>query len=283
VTFADSASLVDIHNHLVPGVDDGAKHLPGVLASVERMSHVGIRRIVTTPHIRGSLTQNAEGLRVRLDEVSRAWEAAAAAVKEEFPEVEYRRGHEILLDVPEPDLSDARIRMAGTSFVLVEWPRLHIPPGTPRVLRWIRDQGYRPIVAHPERYGGMLQSPDVALRWRDAGAFLQVNYGSLVGRYGKDAELVAFRLLEAGLVDYLASDFHGQSNLKIYKSEAWAVLRVRGAEEALQVLCRSNPARLLDDLEPIPATSVPPSSPKLLDRLRGIIGWRRRSMEGQTW
>lgn len=283
MTFADSDLLVDIHNHLVPGVDDGAKHLPGVLASVERMTHLGIGRIVTTPHIRGSLTHDPEGLRARLDDVTRAWEAAATAVKQEFPDVEYRRGHEILLDVPEPDLTDARIRMAGTSFVLVEWPRLHIPPGTSRVLRWIRDQGYRPVVAHPERYGGMLQNPDVVLRWREAGAFLQVNYGSLVGRYGSDAEVVAFRLLEAGLVDYLASDFHGQSNLKIYKSEAWAALRVRGAEEALHVLCRSNPARLLDDLEPLPAASVPRSSPRLLDRLRGMIGWRQRVMEGQTW
>jgi protein-tyrosine phosphatase len=281
---ADPNTLVDIHSHLVPGVDDGARDLAAVLASVERMAQMGISRIATTPHIRGSLTHDTGALGARLDEVTEAWETAAAAVREKLPNVEYRRGHEILLDVPEPDLSDSRIRMAGTSFALVEWPRLHIPPGTPRVLRWIRDQGYRPVIAHPERYGGMLQNPNLVLEWKDAGAFLQVNYGSIVGRYGTSAEVIAWRLLEAGLVDYLASDFHGQPGMKIYKSEAWDELRVRGAdEEVLSVLCGSNPARLLDDLEPLPVVGIPPESPKLLDRLRGMIGWRSRSMEGQRW
>jgi protein-tyrosine phosphatase len=280
VSHPDTTSLVDIHNHLVPGVDDGAKHVPGVLASIERMTYVGIRRIVTTPHIQGSLTHDPARLEARLAEVSRAWSAAADAIKADFPEVEYRRGHEVLIDVPEPDLTDARIRMADTSFVLVEWPRLHIPPGTPRVLRWIRDQGYRPIIAHPERYAGMAQNLDFAPRWRDAGAFLQVNYGSLVGRYGTDAESVAFRLLEMGLIDYLASDFHGHSNLKIYKNEAWEALEERDAVDALGVLCRSNPSRLLQDLEPLPASAIAPPR-RLIERLRGMIGGRRRSTEGQ--
>lgn len=270
----DSTSLVDIHSHLVPGVDDGAKHVPGVLSSIERMTLVGIRRVITTPHIRGGLTLDPARLEVRLAEVSDAWAEAAAAIRRKFPEVEYRRGHEVLLDVPEPDLSDERLRMAGTSFVLVEWPRLHIPPGTPRVLRRIRERGYRPIVAHPERYAGMGQQMDLVARWRAAGAFLQVNYGSLDGRYGTEPQVVALQLLEAGLVDYLASDFHGQSGMKIYKNEAWAALEERGSAEVLDLLCRVNPGRILQDLEPVPAPTVPPSG-KLMDRLRGMV---RRSI-----
>lgn len=270
----DSTSLVDIHSHLVPGVDDGAKHVPAVLASIERMTLAGIRRVITTPHIRGSLTLDRARLDERLSEVSTAWVTAATAIKQKLPEVEYHRGHEVLLDVPEPDLSDERIRMAGTSFVLVEWPRLHIPPGTPRVLAWIREQGYRPIVAHPERYVGMGDHIDLAARWREAGATLQVNYGSLDGRYGTEPQLVALRLLEVGLVDYLASDFHGQSGMKIYKNEAWALLEERGAADALELLSRVNPGRIFEDLEPVPVPTVAPSD-KLIDRLRGMM---RRSI-----
>ena len=266
----DATSLVDIHNHLVPGVDDGAKHVPGVLDSIERMTRLGIRRIVTTPHIQGSLTLTPGRLDERLGEVTEAWEAAATAIGEEFPEVEYRRGHEVLIDVPEPDLSDPRIRMAATSFVLIEWPRLHVPPGTTRVIRWIRDQGYRPIIAHPERYTGMIHTPDLAYRWQDAGGLLQINYGSLVGRYGREAQTVAFRLLEAGLVVYLASDFHGQPNLKIYKDEAWTTLEERGSTELLEMLCRTNPSRLLEDEEPMPVGGVTRDT-RLLSRLRGMI------------
>lgn len=267
----DTTSLVDIHNHLVPGVDDGARHIPAVLNSIERLTLVGIRRLVTTPHIDASLTLNPDRLEERLGRVTAAWEQARDAIKEEFPEVEYRRGHEVLIDVPEPDFSDPRIRMAGTPFVLIEWPRLHVPPGTPRVLRWIRDQGYRPIVAHPERYFGMLRTPDLPLRWREAGAFLQVNYGSVVGRYGPEAQTVALHLLEDGLVDYFASDFHGQSGLKIYKREAWAQLLERGADEALDTLARVNPSRMLEGLEPMPVPSIRPP-PTILRRLRGMIG-----------
>jgi protein-tyrosine phosphatase len=281
VIIADATSLVDIHNHLVPGVDDGARHIPAVLESIERLTHIGIRRVVTTPHIQGSLTLDTRRLDVRLSDVSRAFDAAAAAIREDFPEVEYRRGHEILIDVPEPDLSDVRIRMAGTSFVLIEWPRLHVPPGTPRVIRWIRDQGFRPIVAHPERYGDMLHKRDLPATWKDAGAYLQVNYGSLVGRYGSAAQTVALQVLEDGLADYLASDFHGQSGLSIYKKEAWALLSDRGAEESLLTLCRVNPSRMLDDLEPIPVTAVSPDR-HLLARLKGAIHRRDRRFEGPT-
>jgi protein-tyrosine phosphatase len=262
--------LVDIHNHLVPGVDDGAKHVDAVLDSIERFTRIGVRRVITTPHIQASLTLDPDRLDERLATVTEAWDTADAAIREHFPEVEYRRGHEVLVDVPEADLSDVRIRMAGTSFVLVEWPRLHVPPGTPRVLRWIRDQGYRPIVAHPERYMGMVQAPDLAERWREAGAFLQVNYGSLVGRYGQDARTVAFGLLEAGMADYLASDFHGHASLKLYKTEAWSVMEDRGGIEILETLCRTNPARLLEDQEPLPVRSLS-SERTVISRLRGMV------------
>lgn len=277
---ADRTSLVDIHSHLVPAVDDGVKSVPGALSAVERMTHAGIGRIITTPHIRGSVTLDRRRREARLSEVSEAWSEAAEALKEHFPEVEYHRGHEILLDVPEIDLSDDRLRMAGTSFVLVEWPRLHIPPGTPRVLGRMREQGYRPIIAHPERYMAMSEQMDLAARWRAAGAYLQVNYGSIHGRYGTPARLAALDLLEAGLVDYLASDFHGQSGMKVYRDEAWRVLEERGAFEELEILCRVNPGRILQDLDPLPVPAVPPSA-KLMDRLRGMVRRRIRSTEWQ--
>lgn len=278
----ETMSLVDIHSHLVPGVDDGAKHVAGVVAAVERLEQAGIRRILTTPHIRGSITHDPERAEARLTTVTEAYEAAKEALATSVPDVEYLRGHEVLVDAPEPDLSDPRIRMAGTSFVLIEWPRLSLPPATARVLRWIRDQGYRPIVAHPERYHGMGDRFGLLQEWRDAGAYLQVNYGSFVGRYGADAQRAAFRILELGLADYLASDFHGQSGLKIYKREAWEVLSERGGEETLTTLCRTNPTRLIDDdLEPVPAVPLPAAS-KLLERLRAVVRRGDRPARGSS-
>jgi len=270
VSHRDPTAFVDIHSHLVPGVDDGARDVPAVLDAVERFTRLSVRRIITTPHIDGSLTLDPEGLEARLSAVSRAWDRAAEAIGEHFPEVEFRRGHEVLLDVPEVDLSDPRIRMAGTSFVLVEWPRLQLPPGTVRVLRHIRESGYRPIVAHPERYSGIGQAIDVVGQWRDVGAYLQVNYGSLLGRYGAAAQSVADRLLRRGWVDYLASDFHAHPRLKIYRTEASDVLRQLGADEVMTYLSRTNPGRVLSDEEPLPVPVLPPER-GFWARLKGII------------
>ncbi|MEX2466998.1 MAG: CpsB/CapC family capsule biosynthesis tyrosine phosphatase [Gemmatimonadota bacterium] len=253
----DLTSVVDLHNHLVPGVDDGARDVAAVLESVERMTRVGIRRIITTPHIRAGLTLVPRDLELRLDEVEHAWETAADAIGLEFPEVEYRQGHEVMLDVPDPDFSDPRLRLAGTDFVLVEWPRMHIPPATTRVIEGIVAAGYRPVVAHPERYVGVGDSFDIVGSWRDAGAALQVNYGSFLGRYGSDPRMNAFRLLRRGWADYLSTDFHGRSNMKLYKQEAWDLLGELGARDVLATLCVTNPSRLLRNEPPLPVAPLP--------------------------
>jgi protein-tyrosine phosphatase len=264
----DPTALTDIHNHLVPGVDDGARNLDDVLASVERMAREGIRKIITTPHLDGSLTLDARRLEGRLEEVDEAFALAAHAIGERFPDVDFRRGHEVMLDVPDVDFSEPRLRLAATKFILVEWPRLRLPPGTRQVLRRIRSEGYRPIVAHPERYQGI--DLDVARRWRDAGAYLQVNYGSLDGRYGGDARAFAGQLLRRGWADYLASDFHGRLEKKLYRAEAWERIGSLDGEEALAHLCITNPGRILLDEEPLPVPMLPPRR-GLWEKVKGIL------------
>ena len=123
------------------------------------------------------------------------------------------------------------------------------------MLRRIVGEGYRPIVAHPERYIGI----DLALarQWREAGAYLQVNYGSLVGRYGAEARTLAFRLLRRGWADYLASDFHGRPDRKIYQREAAERLEALGGDEALMHICAHQPGRVFRDEEPLPVPGLP--------------------------
>jgi protein-tyrosine phosphatase len=264
----DPTSFADIHNHLVPDVDDGARDLEDTLDAVERMTLLGIRKIIATPHLEGRLTLEPDALEERLEEVTEAFELAAAAVARAFPEVDLRRGHEVMMDIPDVDFSDPRMRLAGTHFVLVEWPRLHLPPGTAKVLRRIRDQGYVPVVAHPERYVGM--DVDLAAKWREAGALLQVNYGSLEGRYGGDARSMALRLFRRGWADYLASDFHARPDRSIYRNEAQDWLEEAGAGEAFVLMSLTNPARVLRDEMPIPVPPLPPER-GLWARVRGLL------------
>ena len=267
----DGGGASDFHSHLVPGVDDGAQTLEDALEAVQSMVDAGIGRILTTPHLRGSLTHDVPELERRLAEVDVAWKAISGAVQTRFPGVEFRRGHEVMLDVPDPDLSDARLRLAGTAFVLIEWPRLQIPPRTEPVLRRLCSQGCRPIIAHPERYQGIEHEIELAGEWRSAGAYLQVNNGSLVGRYGPQARNVAIDLLARGWVDYLSSDFHARPHLSVYLEEAKAFFDERSGWEQFHLLTVSNPTRLLRGEVPL---SVPGLQFRrgFWHRMRGVFG-----------
>ena len=275
MTDVDPGAFADIHSHLVPGVDDGARDLGDTLASVGRMTQLGIRKILTTPHLNGSLTRNEEAIEARLSEVDEAFERAAMAVGADFPEVDFKRGHEVMLDIPDVDFSDPRLRLAGTSFVLIEWPHLHVPPGTTRVLERMISAGYRPIIAHPERYIGIDRKLGVIARWREVGAYLQVNHGSLSGRYGAAAKGIAARLLRRGWADYLASDFHARSQAGIYFKDVWEKLEALSAGESLTNLCLTNPSRVFRDEIPLPVPPLPPEI-GLWARVKGMMSQELR-------
>ena len=247
--------MVDLHSHLIPAVDDGARSLEEALEAVERMVAAGIGRIVTTPHVTASLTQDSSQLGTWLSSVDEPWRELVEAVRQRFPTLELLRGHEVMLDVPNPDFSDARLRLAGTSFVLVEWPRLQIPPRTRQVIERIVAAGYHPILAHPERYSGMRQEMDSAGAWRTAGAYLQVNHGSFVGRYGPEARAVASELLARGWVDYLSSDFHARAKLEIHLKDAEDFFATHDGLEQFRILTVTNPGRVVENRLPLP---VPP-------------------------
>jgi protein-tyrosine phosphatase len=265
-----TVGLADLHSHLVPGVDDGARTLEEALNGVGRMVDAGVDRIVTTPHFDASLLRDAHRRDARLEQIDEAFGVFEAAVAEAHPALVLERGHEVMLDDPFPDLSDDRLRLAGSQCVLVEWPGLRIPPGTPEVIARIRAQGWIPIIAHPERYQGILREFALVSAWRRAGAYLQMNHGSLLARYGPGVQAAAFRLLEGGWVDVLSSDFHSRSHLPVFVDEARAWFEERGQEEVFDLLVRVNPDLLLSDEPPdaVPSFTIERG---FWDRLTGFL------------
>jgi protein-tyrosine phosphatase len=258
-------SIVDFHNHLIPGVDDGAQTLAESEEGVAAFVANGVGGFVATPHVDAELTHHATFLNARLAEIDEGWAALSAMCAVKFPEVSVYRAVELLLDVPEPDLSDDRLRINGGEFLLVEFPFMTVPPHSTNVLRRLSDTGVIPVLAHPERYRGVT-SLDIAGEWKDAGALLQVNGGSLLGRYGPQARSVAFDLLQRGWVDYLCSDYHARGEPLIRDYED--LLGQCEAAEQAHTLMRTNPERLLAGQRPLP---VPPM------RTRGRGVWARVS------
>lgn len=245
------AGLIDFHNHLLPGVDDGAATLDESRAGLLAMAEQGVRTVVVTPHLNASTTEDVRSLARAMELLDPAFEQLSALVASELPSVTVSRAVELMLDSPAPDLADPRLRIAGSSAVLVEFPALLVPPHSVQALYNLRLQGWRPVIAHPERYR---QEYDPALisEWRGVGAAIQVNSGSLLGRYGEHAKRIAWALLESGLADFLASDYHARGRLSV--AEARQRLEEAGAEEQARLLLEDNPRRLLADeaLESVP-------------------------------
>ncbi|MBW3630415.1 MAG: hypothetical protein KY464_14105 [Gemmatimonadetes bacterium] len=254
--------MIDFHNHLLAGVDDGASTLEQSRDAVRDMHQHGVRTVVVTPHLLGSLTERPEALAETLDFIDQAFDGFSRMVAEELPDVRIHRGVELMLDSPAVDLTDPRLRLAGTNFVLVEFPGMTVPPHSVQALYQLRVRGWWPIVAHPERYHN-LDDLDLLEEWRSVGALLQCNAGSFVGRFGSKAEASAWELLARGWVDYLSSDYHARGRLPIEPCRA--AFADAGGRDQFEQLTAANPGRMLEGEEPLP---VPP-----LARRRSL--WQR--------
>jgi protein-tyrosine phosphatase len=239
--------IVDLHNHLLPGVDDGATDEGEALAALANLRAEGVAALVVTPHFEASLQLRPAEFGARLDRIDQAWARfeplAAGSGLRVF------RGVELRLDRARPDVSDPRLRLDGGPFVLCEFAWFTIPPRSERLMASLRRDGWAPVIAHPERYSG-LDDLHVVERWLDAGAFLQVNGGSLLGRYGETARARAVDLLASGHVHYVASDFHARGAPRIREYREALVQEV--GEEGALALTSTNPARLLRGEAPEP-------------------------------
>ncbi|HUQ18322.1 MAG TPA: CpsB/CapC family capsule biosynthesis tyrosine phosphatase, partial [Gemmatimonadaceae bacterium] len=265
VSTVNSEPMLDFHNHLMPGVDDGAANLDESRAGLAAFRNARISEVITTPHIRASMMDRPEEFDPYMAALDTAWGALTQLATEEFPEMALDRGTEVMLDIPSPNLSDPRVRLAGTSFVLIEFPFMNIPPHSVPAIRNIVESGWIPVIAHPERYRNMPGNHDLVEHWREAGARMQVNTGSLVGQYGSTARTISWELLRRGCVDYLSSDYHARGKCTV--GDAVALLEKREAVQQLHALLTGNAERLLRNEMPLPVEPLEEESTSVWKRL----------------
>lgn len=254
--------MIDIHSHLLPGVDDGSRSIEQSVLVLERFAADGVELLVCTPHLDASMAHAApvERNRALLAElVERAPAAPRLAL-----------GFEIMLDAPGVDLTAPGLALAGSRAVLVEFPLHGAPPRADRELARLRESGVVPVVAHPERYRGC--TPDDVRAWRAAGAVIQMDATMLLS--GSPVAALARTLLEEGLVDCMASDNHGDRRT-LAAARDWLV--ELGAEEEARLLTAINAGRLLAGEPMLPVAPIPRAS-SMLGRLRELMfGGRGRA------
>ncbi|HEX2723081.1 MAG TPA: CpsB/CapC family capsule biosynthesis tyrosine phosphatase [Gemmatimonadaceae bacterium] len=261
--------MLDFHNHLMPGVDDGAEDIHESREGLTVLRNQGVDTVITTPHLRGSLTLQRAELSRAFNAMDASWAELAQLGTADFSSIRLERGVELMLDVPRPDLSDERLRLAGTSFVLVEFPFMSLPPNSTMAIREMSQNGWTPIIAHPERYASMASNLELIEDWRIVGAAIQVNAGSLGGHYGPSPRRIAWELIESGLADYLCSDYHSRGRCPV--AEAARLLKAAGGSEQHELLTSINPSRILADEQPL---AVPPLETRQGSFWKKLIPWQ---------
>jgi len=258
-------SLVDLHCHFVPGVDDGAQTLDDALHYLREFAGVGIRHVVTTPHLSA---EKANGK--RRAEIEQSFAELRERVAAELGEMRLSLSYEVRLDDPDADLSDRRLGLEDGGRLLVEFPMLMLPAYPEHMLGTALRQDWVPVLAHPERYAGIEHGYSWIERWRSLGAVMAVNAGSLWGEYGPEAERVARCMLERGQADIIASDHHCRPRRSTHVRAAWDLLCEAGHAIEARRLMQDNPAAILRG-EPVRA--VPPVD---------LLGWFGR-LKRRMW
>lgn len=261
---------VDLHTHLMPGVDDGARDLDDAAEALSKLRQQRVGTAAATPHFPASLLGRPERLEQRFRDLDDAWERLVDLRDERFSDLELLRGVELRLDQPEPDLSDDRLRLGGTDWALVEFSHFQVPSYGARQLSELVEAGWRPLLAHPERYIGIRQSMEDAVpAWREAGAVFQVNAGSLTGRYGPTARQAALEMLRRGWADVLSSDYHARGEPGL--DEARQRLEELGGSEQAELLFETNPRRVVEGRATFPVEPLE-GVRSLWREIRGWLG-----------
>ena len=200
----------DMHSHLIPGIDDGAKDMDQTIAMLAKFESLGYKKVVTTPHIMtDSFPNNPEIILSGLEKVKNE-------IKKVGIEIEIEAAAEYYFDETlMPKIKNKELLTFGDNYVLVEFA-FHSPPQfLDQLFFELKTHGYRPVIAHFERYLYYLGKIDKAEKWRSEGINIQINLNSLFGQYGPEVQKQAEKLIDEGQFDFVGTDCHRIEHLMI--------------------------------------------------------------------
>jgi len=230
---------VDIHTHVLYGVDDGPESVEMSMEMLRRACDTGVRIVVATPHILDSF-QNEDLILAHFRKLTQA------VVAEKLP-IDIYLGSEINFQFGMEDYFSTAIgtyRGMGRYF-LVETTLTHYPKHFEETLEKIVPGGRIPIFAHPERVGPIVGDVDLIARLTDLGVLMQVNSGSLLGMFGGRVNTFAWELVDRDLVHFIASDAHDNRRRAFNLDEVWEELCGRKGEDTAERLMFRNPLNML--------------------------------------
>jgi protein-tyrosine phosphatase len=250
--------MVDLHCHILPGLDDGAQTIEESLAMAEDAINDGITHVVATPHANSDFPFEFARVRALLREISdKAGDRLQIASGCDF-----HLNPENLLSLkhnPRPYCINQK------DYLLVEFNEFSIPPSMDQALHQLRLAQIHPIVTHPERNGILRMHPERLRKWIGLGCYVQITAGSLAGVFGASARECAWNLLGNRLVHFISSDAHNTGRRPLKLKFAYEEVAARLGEECARYLLIDNP---LAAFEGRPLPFVPEVAPEPQQRKR---------------
>ena len=235
--------MIDLHCHMLPGVDDGAATEEEALLMAQVAVDSGVTAVALTPHC--NVPEQFGNYRdARLEERFRRFEALLR--REDLPLTVYP-GMEVFATPELPRLLDdgALLTLGGSRYLLVEFAFGESPRFVDDTLHRIRQRGLTPVVAHPERYYFIQDDPRHLLHWTNEGYVLQLNKGSFFGMFGRHAARTAHWCLDCGCLHLIGSDAHSPYHRTPRLSDIYDLVADAVSPETAQLLLHDNPAAIL--------------------------------------
>lgn len=229
--------MIDLHSHILPELDDGAQSLSEALAMARMAVDSGITAMVATPHCVDDRTKD----------VHAAWQLLREALQENGIPLKLYPGMEIFGTVDTVRLlKEGRLfTLNGSRYPLVEFSFQSSGEEETYILSSLCKAGYRPIVAHPERYVYIQRNPRLANQWHRMGCLMQVNRGSILGRFGRGAQAMGVELVERGFAAVVATDAHSSRMRTPWMRDIREVLAKEVSPQCARTLLLDNPKRIL--------------------------------------
>jgi len=262
--------MIDIHHHILPGVDDGPQELDEAVEMCRMAAAEGIETIIATPHVlrgRWPVFSPLE-LAAKLDRLREAVGDSPRLLLGS----EYFFAHD-MADILRTGTSI--VPLAGSRYVLLELAANNVPPMLEQPLYRAQLDGWVPVIAHPERNLVFQQKPELLAYLIGHGARVQLTASSLLGAFGAEAQTAARLFLECGMVHFVATDAHNTAKRPPLVREALAALRELAGDEVTEALTHENPLAVVENRglpwEAEPQEEAPAG---LFTRLRSFFGRR---------
>jgi protein-tyrosine phosphatase len=207
---------IDIHNHILPGIDDGSEDEATSLLLLNGLLELGIKKVVSTPHIISALYPN------NFETISLSYKKIMDLPDFPLEKSDFKFAAEYMVDYEFEDKiqHEPILSFGADKYVLLEMSYLVESPNFRNVLFFLLTKGFQPILAHPERYGFYHHKIDYYEQLVDAGCQLQLNLLSLAGHYGKQVQTISEKLLKANLYTWVGTDMHHTTHLSMLQQMA---------------------------------------------------------------